>query len=112
MKEQTVATVEWIKTAVSSYGAEGVFGRTMKKTALEFLDSLPGIESRLCRGGYIQDTNGIPCREGDEVEIFTFGRKPETVILKWNTGYKAFEIIHSDGTEELLAAYQFRRKEK
>ena len=35
--------------------------------AFAFLDSLPEIESKLCRGGYIQDKNGTPCCDGDKI---------------------------------------------
>lgn len=36
-----------------------------------FLKSIPQIESHLCKGGYIQDKNGTPCCDGDEV-VFTY----------------------------------------
>lgn len=34
----------------------------------DFLESIPEIESHLCRGGYIQDKNGTPCCDGDKVK--------------------------------------------
>lgn len=40
-----------------------------KENAIKFLsEDLPKIESHLCRGGYIQDENRIPCCEGDVIE--------------------------------------------
>lgn len=45
--------------------------------AMAFLDSLPEVEARLTRGGYIQDKNGTPCCDGDKVEFETILSKSE-----------------------------------
>ena len=39
------------------------------KDFAEFLNTLPKIESHLCRGGYIQDRNGTPCCHGDKIRF-------------------------------------------
>ena len=55
MKQETKKIIKWIKghiTVVSNEASEH------HHKAFNFLDSLPEIESHLCRGGYIQDKNG------------------------------------------------------
>lgn len=81
MKEETKELVEFIKDCVFRYQTElkrgevdigMIEGEKEDKTcdkAITFLDSLPEIESHLCRGGYIQDENGTPCCEGDKVRF-------------------------------------------
>lgn len=75
MKEETKELVNWIKCQILtnqdiSYkitkAATDKYQKT-KESALKFLDSLPEIESHLCRGGYIQDKNGVPCCDGDQI---------------------------------------------
>lgn len=75
MKEETKELVNWIKCQILtnqdiSYkitkAATDKYQKT-KESALKFLNSLPEIESHLCRGGYIQDKNGVPCCEGDQI---------------------------------------------
>lgn len=79
MKQETKELIEWIKKQlnVSETVATNVpipNWKEKKQKAIEFLDSLPEIEARLCRGGYIQDKNGIPCCDGDKVQ-FKFSAK-------------------------------------
>ena len=81
MKQETKELVEFIKDCVFRYQTElkrgevdvGMLdGEEEDKScnkAIAFLDSLPEIESHLCRGGYIQDKNGIPCCDGDKVRF-------------------------------------------
>lgn len=75
MKKETKELVNWIKCQILtnqdiSYkitkAATDKYQKT-KESALKFLDSLPEIESHLCRGGYIQDKNGVPCCDGDQI---------------------------------------------
>lgn len=64
--------------------------RTARKTIV-FLDSLPEIESHLYRGGYIQDSNGTPCCDGDEVK-FCVGKEKRHGTILWNRKYASFYI--------------------
>lgn len=67
--------------------------------AIKFLDSLPEIESRLCKGGYIQDDNGTPCCDGDMVRFVTNSDYEGYGYLKWNRNEKRFLI------EEIVDKY-------
>ena len=75
---------------------------------INFLNSLPEIESHLCRGGYIQDRNGTPCCHGDKVmfKIFDCESLKHLIeiygsitngILEWNPDMRAFIITFGDG---------------
>ena len=91
MKEETKELVEFIKDCVFRYQTElkrgevdvgMIDGEEENKTcdkAIKFLDSLPEVESHLCRGGYIQDRNGTPCCDGDKVEV-----KDKEYTLYWS----------------------------
>lgn len=74
MKKETKELVDWIKKQISLAGtivtdvSQPCWQQDRDK-AIKFLDSLPEIESHLCRGGYIQDKNGTPCREGDKIKV-------------------------------------------
>lgn len=75
MKEETKKLVDWITCQLSiSYDGSAFITEAAKKKydetkikAINFLNSLPEIESHLCRGGYIQDKNGTPCCDDDKV---------------------------------------------
>ena len=93
MKEETKELVNWIKCQILtnqdiSYkitkAATDKYQKT-KESALKFLDSLPEIESHLCRGGYIQDSNGTPCCDGDKVMY-----KNKEYTLQWSRTYSRF----------------------
>lgn len=58
----------------------------------DFLNSIPEIESRLCKGGYIQDSIGTPCCDGDRVTFAINGAK-FVGTLKWIFDCKCFEIV-------------------
>lgn len=62
----------------------------------EFLESIPQIESHLCKGGYIQDKNGMLCCDGDEVN-FQFGEGFYNGILKFDHKFKHFTIVNENG---------------
>ena len=77
MKEETKELIDWIKKQINLCGEclvaqpEGCW-KNDKDKAFNFLDSLPEIESHLCRGGYIQDKNGTPCCDGDRIKVHGF----------------------------------------
>ena len=92
MKEETKELVNWIKCQILtnqdiSYkitkDATDKYQKT-KESALKFLDSLPEIESHLCRGGYIQDRDGTPCCDGDKVR---FEFEDKTYEENWKDKY-------------------------
>ena len=72
MKKETKELIDWIKKQISLAGtivtdvSQPCWQQDRDK-AIKFLDSLPEIESHLCRGGYIQDKNGTPCCDGDKI---------------------------------------------
>ncbi len=77
MKSETKELVEWITSQVmlaskldESYKITPSAidtHRDLEGKTLAFLNSLPEIESHLCRGGFIQDKNGTPCCDGDKI---------------------------------------------
>ena len=76
MKEETKELVKFIKQQMNCVKEEAIKQNAQSQwwfsaydKAINFLDSLPEIESRLCRGGYIQDRNGTPCCHGDKVRF-------------------------------------------
>lgn len=74
MKQETKELIDWMKKQFSIAGtvvtdiSQPNWQKDQQK-AIEFLDSLPKIEARLCFGGYIQDRNGTPCCHGDKVKF-------------------------------------------
>lgn len=72
MKQETKELLEWIEKQINLAGTvvtdvSQPYWQEDREKALEFLNSLPEIENKLCRGGYIQDKNGIPCCDGDKI---------------------------------------------
>ena len=67
----------------------------------EFLKSIPQIESRLCLGGFIQDRNGMPCCDGDEVN-FQFVEGFYSGTLKFDHTFKCFTIENEYGAYPLI----------
>lgn len=76
MKQETKEIVDWIKKQINlakencinvTWNGNHEYYNADYKKAIKFLNSLPQIESRLCKGGYIQDKNGTPCCHGDKV---------------------------------------------
>ena len=89
MKQETKELIKWIKghiTVASNEDSE------LHHKAFNFLDSLPDIESHLCKGGYIQDRNGTPCCDGDKVTFEIYGHYMPTMtgILFWSYSDKRF----------------------
>jgi hypothetical protein len=71
MKEETKELLVRIKVVLNNYVTQSFNKEELEERnefrnkAVQFLDSLPEIESRLCQGGYIQDRDGTPCCNGD-----------------------------------------------
>ena len=96
MKKETKELIQWIKDHLSHYRNQLAAGQikvglaTGEKEvknayeAINFLNSLPEIESRLCRGGYIQDKNGSPCCDGDLVHFLSKSQNEKYGYLKWD----------------------------
>ena len=121
MKKETKELVEFIKDCVFRYQTElkrgevdvgMIDGEKENQTcdkAITFLNSLPEIESHLCNGGYIQDSNEIPCCHGDKVRfklshclamekhIKEHG-EVSTGTLEWNSHIRAFIIKFDNAT--------------
>lgn len=93
MKQETKRLIEWIKMLLKMERASHIYANektveTDCDRAMEFLDTLPEIESKLCQGGYVQDKNGTPCCNGDKVR-FEFEEKGYND--NWNTKYSKVE---------------------
>ena len=71
MKQETKELIKWIKNHISVAVNDDA---ELHHKAFNFLNSLSEIESHLCKGGYIQDKNGIPCCHGDKIK-FKFSEK-------------------------------------
>lgn len=79
MKSETKELVEWCISLLKVYRGLNINEKKNIMAAMpdkeidncersiKFLESLPEIESHLCRGGYIQDKNGTPCCEDDKI---------------------------------------------
>ncbi|MBO7715761.1 MAG: hypothetical protein J6S85_19520 [Methanobrevibacter sp.] len=94
MKKETKELIDWIVHIINIQETNA-----KKEKAIKFLtEDLPKIESRLCRGGYIQDKNEIPCCEGDTI---TFKRicddKVITGKLCWFTSDCRFYCKDEEG---------------
>lgn len=102
MKEETKKLIDWIKKQINIAktdhinkawnGKHETYNADYDK-AMAFLDSLPTIESHLCRGGYIQDINGTPCCHGDKVKYRDIPvDKVGPGTLRWSVNKSRFEI--------------------
>ena len=81
----------------------------------EFLKSIPQIESHLCKGGYIQDKNGTPCCDGDEV-VFTYyadciNTPKKKGQLRWSYAYKMFVILENKNEYDFNDIIEFEKTE-
>lgn len=103
MKQKSKESIEWIKSVLNDCkinvnnsqsldNEEKVQRYANIENALKFLDSLPDIESHLCRGGYIQDKNGTPCCDGDIIRIIVPEGNAMTGRLCWSDTDKNFSI--------------------
>lgn len=104
MKKETKELVEFIKSAMNcvreeavKQNAQSLWWFSTYDKAVEFLNSLPEIESRLCRGGYIQDKNGNLCCDGDKVKY-----DGESCTLFWSRLDSCFYVKRSNGHREIF----------
>lgn len=123
MKRETKELLKWLEDLLNRYKIRLMSGREElgwaernRETdrafeAIDFLRSLPDIEKHLCRGGYIQDSNGTPCCEGDVIEYKDL-RIDEIVkgTLYWSVNDKRFYSKINDNL--YLIGTNFRKVEK
>lgn len=122
MKKETKELIDWIKKQINLAkeccidvawnGKHESYNADYEK-AMDFLDSLPSIESRLCKGGYIQDSNGTPCCSGDEV-VFSYYADCTNVpqkkgVLRWSSTYKMFVILENKNEYEFNDIVEFEK---
>lgn len=90
MKQETKELINWIKKQINlakencidiAWNGKHEYYNADYEKAMNFLDSLPQIESRLCVGGYIQDKNGVPCCHGNRV-LFSYYDDNSTNVPK------------------------------
>ena len=77
--------------------------------AITFLNSLPEIESHLCRGGYIQGRNGIPCCDGDKVIVVA---QNFVGVLRWDVYDKKFVVTDDTDYSWTLGSWDVEKVEK
>lgn len=95
MKQETKELIKWCISLLEDYRVLNITGKRNFRAAMpnkeidncensiKFLKSLPEIESHLCRGGYIQDKNGTPCREGDKIKVTGSDGYEVQGVLTW-----------------------------
>lgn len=112
MKKETKELIDWIKKQINltkeccidpAWNGHHEWYNADYEKVMNFLDSLPQIESRLCRGGYIQDKNGIPCCDGDKV-IYDENFKG---ILEWDKKNARFVIASVYGDYDFTKIKSF-----
>ena len=111
MKKETKELIDWIKKQISLAGtivtdvSQPCWQQDRVK-AIKFLDSLLEIESHLCRGGYIQDKNGVPCCDGDQIinPNLLDGVK-ELGTLYWSKSDCCFYFKKEDKCHSLVVGY-------
>ena len=118
MKQETKELINWIKKQINLSGEclvaqPNEYWKKDCEKAMKFLDSLPQIESRLCKGGYIQDKNGTPCCDGDEV-VFTHCADCINVPkkkgqLRWSFAYKMFVILENNNEYDFNDVIEFKK---
>ena len=102
MKQESKIIVEWIKKNISQSAADEHYDEWKK--AVDFLDSLPAIESRLTKGGYIADKYNKPACAGNKISFKLHGEKGDhTGTLMWSDYDAAFFVqTRSTGTPNKL----------
>ena len=114
MKQETKELLEWIEKQINLAGTivtdvSQPYWQEDCKKALEFLYSLPEIESKLCRGGYIQDCNGIPCCDGDTILIHDDPEKEKDYskgMLCWSVEDRRFYFKKNDTLYLLTTVFE------
>ena len=122
MKKETKELVEFIKQQMDCVKDEAIKQNAQSAwwfceydKAIKFLDSLPEIELHLCRGGYIQDKNGTPCCDGDQLKCVLVACLQEDWFygkLVWNAANGAFEIYTNTNTYTVTCMSWFEKVEK
>lgn len=90
MKAETKETIKWMKERLNFNCVKDTTDEKMLEKAIKLLDSLPKLEARLEKGGYIPDKNGTPCKDGDVVDIVTKGQNLFESFLFWDDIQKCF----------------------
>lgn len=96
MKAETKETIRWIKERLNYSCVKGTTDEDKLTKAIKFLDSLPKLEARLGKGGYIPDRNGTPCKDGDVVNVVTKGTNRFESLLFWDDKQKRFYFQPTD----------------
>lgn len=112
MKTETKETLKWIKERLNYSCVKGTTDEDKLIKAIDLLDSLPKLEARLGRGGYIPDRNGTPCKDGDVVDVVTGGKSRFESFLFWDDGQKRFWFQPTDlhcGAFSLSEDYIFEK---
>lgn len=110
MKAETKETIKWIKERLNFNCVKDTTDEKMLDKAIKLLDSLPKLEARLGKGGYIPDKNGTPCKDGDAVDVVIKGIGHFESFLFWNDRLKHFYFQPTDphyGTFPLFEDYVF-----
>ena len=118
MKKETKELIDWIKKQISLAGtivtdvSQSCWQQDRDK-AIKFLDSLPEIESHLCRGGYIQDKNGTPCCEGDKIRVTrSDGIFEVQGVLTWDNYWFSLRDEKNYCTHLLCPTYIYEKVEE
>lgn len=90
MKAETKETIRWMKERLNYSCVKGTTDEDKLIKAIDLLDSLPKLEARLGRGGYIPDKNGTPCKDGDVVDVVIRGKDRFESFLFWDDRQKRF----------------------
>lgn len=94
MKQETKNTINWIKECLNANSTAN--DKVMLNKAIKLLNSLPKLEARLLKGGYIPDKNGTPCKDGDVVDVVIKGIGHFESFLFWNDRLKHFYFQPTD----------------
>jgi hypothetical protein len=92
LKQETKEIIRWIKERLNYSCVKGTTDEDKLTKAIKFLDSLPKLEARLGKGGYIPDRNGTPCKDGDVIDIVTKGTSRFESFLFWDDKQKRFYL--------------------
>lgn len=90
MKQETKNTINWIKECLNANSTAN--DKVMLNKAIKLLNSLPKLEARLLKGGYIPDKNGTPCKDGDVVDVVAKYRGRLKALLVWDDKLKCFHF--------------------
>ncbi len=116
MKEETKELVQWIIKRLEHLKSEAIESGTLQtelpkeyEKAFTFLNSLPEIESHLCRGGYILDKNGTPCCDGDKVIVVV---QNFVGVLQWDVYDRRFVVTDDTDFQWTLGSWDIEKVEK